>query len=52
MILYIIISIVVIGAVAALGVLSGVNWKNNCGTGMGKKYMKEFGLEEEEKDRE
>lgn len=50
MFIKIVIAVVIVGATTALGLRSGIDWSGNLGNGMGRRYMKEFGLEDEKKE--
>lgn len=46
----IVIAVVIVGAATALGLKSGINWSGNRGNDMGRRYMEEYGLENEKKE--
>ena len=51
MIIQIVGSILIIGAITALWLKSGIDWQKSRGHGLGKNYMEEYGLTDD-KDNE
>lgn len=49
MIIQVIVGILLVGAAIGLGLRSGIDWQRGRGKSWGESYLKEYGLDEENK---